>query len=495
MSNTIYGGCIVNMEGTIITVETQIHNQINKFSIVGLGDLAVLEARERVRFGIINSAYRFTKKGIAINLAPAQMRKSGSHLDLAIAVGILQATEQIKLDHNQKILFVGELGLEGAVRSVPGVLALLQTALAKGFTQAYIPAENQLEASLVAAQIAIFPLHNLVEINKPMNPLPPYLYTEQSSEHNHNFQDIVGNIQAKRALMICAAGGHNILLQGPPGTGKSLLAKAMAGILPPLSFAELITTTSIRSISGEPITQIDLQRPFRSPHHTSSANAIIGGGAIPTPGEITLAHRGILFLDEFSEFRKDVLESMREPLEEKMITISRAQAKARFPADFQLVAAMNPCPCGYSGDPEIHCRCSALVKAKYLSKLSGPILDRIDLFSYVPRIPYQQLWQNSTTESSAQLRKQIVTAHDIQIIRQGKSNAALRLTLNNVFSSLVIHNETQTVLQSMKQILHLSPRAWVRLLKVSRTIADLDNCNSVGIEHCKEALNYRNQNI
>ncbi len=495
MSNTIYGGCIVNMEGTIITVETQIHNQINKFSIVGLGDMAVLEARERVRFGIINSGYRFTKKGIAINLAPAQMRKSGSHLDLAMAIGILQATKQIQLDPNQRILFVGELGLEGAVRSVPGILALLQAAQAQGFTQAYIPAENQLEASLLAAQITIFPLRNLLEVNTTIDPLAPYQPTTLTSANNNNFQDIVGNIQAKRALLICAAGGHNILLQGPPGTGKSLLAKAMAGILPPLSFAELITTTSIRSISGESITQIDLQRPFRSPHHTSSANAIIGGGAIPTPGEITLAHRGILFLDEFSEFRKDVLESMREPLEEKMITISRAQAKARFPADFQLVAAMNPCPCGYSGDPEIHCRCSPLIKAKYLSKLSGPILDRIDLFSYVPRIPYQQLWQKNTAESSSQLQQKIIGAHEIQLKRQGKTNAALKLTLNNIFPSLLIHPDTQTILQSMKQILHLSPRAWVRLLKVSRTIADLESCEYVGIEHCKEALNYRNQQI
>lgn len=493
MSCIVYGGCIANMEGAIVTVETQIHNQINRFSIVGLGDAAVLEARERVRFGITNSHYRFTKKGIAINLAPAQVRKSGSHLDLAMAVGILTASQQLQLAKDQKTLFVGELGLEGQIRPVPGVLALLQVAYEQGFSQAYIPADNALEASLLADKISIFPLHSLGEVVQTLSPIANYDPNYQEQKYAVDFQDIVGNIQAKRALVICAAGGHNILLQGPPGTGKSLLAKAMASILPPLTFEELITITSIRSLSGELIKRIDHQRPFRSPHHTSSAHAIIGGGAIPSPGEITLAHRGVLFLDEFSEFRRDVLESMREPLEEKVITISRAQAKAKFPADFQLVAAMNPCPCGYSGDSEIKCQCSPLTKTKYLSKLSGPILDRIDLFSYVPRIPHHQLWKTTSLENSSTLQQQVVAAYEKQIARQGKTNAALRLTLNNVLPMLKVNTDTQNVLQNMKQVLNLSPRAWVRLLKVSRTIADLADSEYVEIDHCKEALNYRNQ--
>lgn len=491
MASSVYGGCIINMEGVVITIETQIHNRINKFIVVGLGDTAVLEARERVRFGLLNSGYRFPKRGISINLAPAQVRKSGCHLDLALAVGILQASEQIKLNPNHKTIFIGELGLAGEIRPVPGVLALLQIAITEGFTQAYIPIHNQLEASLVADQIAVFPLCTLTEINHILTPITPYQFSHQPSKHAYDFQEIVGNIHAKRALLICAAGGHNILLQGPPGTGKSLLAKAMASILPPLTFAELIKITTIRSLSGEQITSIEQQRPFRSPHHSASANAIIGGGAIPTPGEITLAHRGVLFLDEFSEFRKDVLESLREPLEEKVITISRAQAKARFPADFQLVAAMNPCPCGYSGDREIACRCNLLTKSKYLSKLSGPIMDRIDLFSYVPRLPPQKLWQSKSTDSSAQLQAQVIKAHHIQMQRQNIQNSGLRLTLRNVCEQLKVNTNAQETLQNMKQILQLSPRAWVRLLKVGRTIADLSESNEVTIAHCKEAMNYR----
>lgn len=495
MASIVYGGCIINMEGAIITIETQIHNRVNKFIVVGLGDTAVLEARERVRFGLINSQYRFPKRGISINLAPAQVRKSGCHLDLAIAVGILQATEQIRLNPDHKTIFIGELGLEGQIRPVHGVLALLQQAINQGFTHAYIPASNQLEASLVAGKITILPLEILAGIGQEITPLSPYQFINHKITYPDDFREIVGNIHAKRALLICAAGGHNILLQGPPGTGKSLLAKAMSSILPPLTYEELITITSIRSLSGEHIRIIDHQRPFRSPHHSSSANAIIGGGAIPTPGEITLAHRGVLFLDEFSEFRKDVLESLREPLEERVITISRAQAKARFPADFQLVAAMNPCPCGYSGDKEITCRCNMLIKSKYLSKLSGPILDRIDLFSYVPRLPPQQLWQTSRDESSSVLQACVVKAHQKQLSRQGKQNSALRLTLRNANEQLLVNTDAQNTLQNMKQVLQLSPRAWVRLLKVSRTIADLHDSTEVNADHCKEALNYRHTQI
>lgn len=491
MASSVYGGCIINMEGAIITIETQIHNRINQFIVVGLGDTAILEARERVRFGLLNSGYRFPKRGISINLAPAQVRKSGCHLDLALAVGILQASEQLKLHPNHKTIFIGELGLEGQIRPVPGVLALLQIAILEGFTHAYISSNNQLEASLVADKITILPLQTLAQIKHNLSPIAPYQFANNPTKYIYDFQEIIGNVHAKRALLICAAGGHNILLQGPPGTGKSLLAKAMASILPPLTFTELIKITTIRSLSGERINTIEHQRPFRSPHHSASANAIIGGGVIPTPGEITLAHRGVLFLDEFSEFRKDVLESLREPLEEKVITISRAQAKARFPADFQLVAAMNPCACGYSGDQEITCRCSLLTKTKYLSKLSGPILDRIDLFSYVPRLPPQQLWHGKKEDSSSLLQERVIQAHQIQIKRQNMQNSALRLTLRNVCEQLEVNNEAQATLQNMKQVLQLSPRAWVRLLKVSRTIADLHTSREVTIEHCKEAMNYR----
>src|SRR3990172_1247617 len=517
MAILTYSACISGIEGKIITVETEIYSQLNKFFIVGLGDTAVQEAKRRIQFAISNSGFRWSKKAITINLAPAQMRKEGSGLDLAMAVGILLFTKQITLPHRDKTLFLGELGLDGQIRSVPGVLAMLLQAHKQGFTHAYIPAENTFEASLVADRLKIHSINQLggIQSAKAITPMKDTGMINHAPLHapcplGADFRDILGNIHAKRALTIAAAGGHNVLLTGPPGTGKSLFAKALLGILPPLNFEEMLDIVSIHSISGERISEQTFTRPFRSPHHSSSANAIIGGGIHPTPGEITLAHHGVLFLDEFSEYRRDVLESLREPLEEKRITISRTQSKAVFPAEFQLIAAMNPCACGFAGLPheapkgaqygpatagEQICTCSSFAKDRYHRKLSGPILDRIDLFSYVPRLPLKKLWQKaSVAESSSQIKTLVSKAHELQIKRQGKTNANLKLTLNTASEILQISKEALELMTTITEAMQLSPRGLVRLLKVSRTIADLDGKKVVLSLHLKEAINFR-QNL
>lgn len=495
---------VIGLDAYKIEVEVDLVNSLPSVSIVGLPDAAVNEARERVRSAIKNSSFSFPQKKVVVNLAPADIKKEGTNFDLPIAVGILIEEGVIQEEKTQGVAFIGELSLDGTLRSIIGVLPHVLGLKNAGVKTVIVPKENAKEASL-ADGITVLSANNLNEVvnNFIETPLEvvktnvdEYLAKGVEESYLYDFKDVKGQQKAKKALEIAAAGGHNMIMVGTPGSGKTLMAKCFASILPPLELSEALELTKIYSVSGllannEPLM---VKRPFRAVHHTASANGIIGGGTNPKPGEITLAHRGVLFLDEIVEFPRNVLEVLRQPLEDGEVVISRAKHSIKYPADFMLLAAMNPCPCGYLGDKEKHCTCTEYQINRYRAKLSGPLLDRIDIQIDVPRLTTDELLNTNTeAESSVDIRKRVINARKIQKERYKEAGILTnsQLTADMVKKYCKIDESSKEILKLAVTKYQLSGRRYDRVLKLSRTIADLDNSEIITTKHITQALQYR----
>ncbi|NCS98680.1 YifB family Mg chelatase-like AAA ATPase [Candidatus Parcubacteria bacterium] len=489
-----------------INIETDITRGLHSFSIVGLPDKSVEESRDRVSSAIRNSGFDSPKQQnykITISLSPANLKKSGSIFDLAIALGYLKSSEQIKFNPKGKI-FVGELSLDGKVKKINGILQILIFAKKNNFKEIYIPEENIKEAKLVFG-IKIYPVKNLGHIvgflTKKININPlnnngddfkkqilEAINPTNESQNKIDFSQIKGNENAKRVLLISACGGHNVCLYGPPGTGKTLLSKAFHTILPTLDYEKIIESTSIHSMR-ELENNLIINPPFRSPHHTASYSAIIGGGRDIKPGEITLAHNGILFMDEFPEFDRKVINSLRQPMEDKKIKIARSNEKVEYPCDFQLLITMNPCPCGFKNSPHKECKCSTRELGNYRKKLSGPIEDRIDMFCQVSKVSYKKLLEKKVDDkNSDQLKRIVKKIRETQLTRQNKLNNELN---NQDIKAMITKNDLREF-NEISEKLNLSARAYFKILKVARTISDLENCHKIKIPHILEALQYKN---
>lgn len=502
MFKKIYSCAVLGLDCRLIEVEIDLSQGQPYFGIVGLGDMAIQEAKERIRSALKNVEFVFPyTKRLIINLAPADIRKEGPSYDLAMAVGIILTS----LEHNfdaKESLFVGELSLEGKLRHTNGILPVAIFAKEKGFKKLYIPASDAEEAALIK-NIEVIPVTDLIQLIKDITgeeKINPFFLKKEidlwnSSEYKVDMAHIKGQETAKRALEIAAAGAHNILMSGPPGSGKTLLSRAMPSILPRMTEKEIIEVTKIYSVAGllsgnKPLIT---ERPFRTPHHTASGVALVGGGKVPKPGEISLAHRGVLFLDEFPEFPRQVLENLRQPLEDGIVTVSRVQGTHAFPANFILIASQNPCPCGYYGDPERPCVCSLQQVIKYRNKISGPLLDRIDLHVEVPRVKFDKLSDAGDGEKSQTIRERVEKAREIQNKRfLGKdimTNAEMRPCEVKEFCQ--INDECLELLKSAVIQLHLSARSYYRILKLARTIADLEDSEEIKTNHVAEALQYR----
>ena len=482
----------VGVEAPAVTVEAHLANGLPSLALVGLPETAVKESKDRVRSAILNCAFEFPPRRITLNLAPADLPKDGGRFDLAIALGILAASGQVPPSALERLECLGELALSGAIRPVQGVLPAALAARAAGRTL-MVPKANAEEASL-ASGLEVIAVEHLLEVAAHLNgqtPIAPYQAQGLLRQvlPYPDLAEVQGQIAAKRALLVAAAGSHNLLFSGPPGTGKTLLASRLPGLLPPLDEREALEVAAIHSVASHTPLTAWPQRPFRTPHHSASGPALVGGGSRPQPGEITLAHQGVLFLDELPEFDRKVLEVLREPLESGHIVIARARDKVRFPARFQLVAAMNPCPCGHLGDPSGRCRCSAEQIQRYRSKLSGPLLDRIDLHLSVPRETTRLETSSNHGPSSAELAVLVVRARQQQLTRQGCANA--HLDLAGVQQHCSLDGEDRHWLENACERLGLSLRAAHRVMKVARTLADLDDAASIGRTHLAEALQYR----
>lgn len=492
---TLYSRAQAGINAPLVTVEVHLANGLPALSIVGLPETAVKESKDRVRGALINSQFEFPARRITINLAPADLPKDGGRYDLAIALGILAASGQIPTQQLGEYEFVGELALSGELRAIRGVLPVAMEACRVGRTL-LVPIDNSNEAALVEKAVILGARH-LLDVCGHLhgnNRLKPCCYQNNglSQSSYPNLSDIRGQHHAKRALEISAAGGHSLLMIGPPGSGKSMLASRLPGILPQMSKEEALESAAISSISHQGFVPEKLnQRPFRSPHHTASGVALVGGGSLPRPGEISLCHNGVMFLDELPEFDRRVLEVLREPLESGRITISRAARQAEFPARFQLIAAMNPCPCGYLGDKNGRCHCSYEQIRRYRSRLSGPLLDRIDMHIEVPAVPFDELRSVAEREEdqSRVVRERVQAARDCQLARCGRANHAMGI--REIEQSCQLSVESAHLLEQANQQLGLSARVYHRILKVARTIADLAAVDTITTQHIGEAISYR----